>query len=93
MHFTHITDKNLQFTLKISDFQHLPHLCSIHEALWMQVFVFLWPMLCQERSGLSDSRTFQPNRGGGGRGWAGGIKQKKKQEHEILVFKPFLQEI
>ena len=23
----------------------------------------------------------------------GGIKQKKKQEHEILVFKPFLHEI
>ena len=28
---------------------------------WMQIFVFLQPMWCQERSTLSASRTFQPH--------------------------------
>ena len=50
----------------------------------MQIFVFLWFMLGQERSGLSDSRTSQPQR----------VKQEKhKKKHENLAFKPLLQEI
>ena len=41
-------------------------------------------MLGQERSGLSDSRTSQPQR----------VKQEKhKKKHENLAFKPLLQEI
>ena len=43
-----------------------------------------------ERSSLSDSRTFQPQ---GGRGEGGGVTEKNKKKHEILAFKPLLQEI
>ena len=40
----------------------------------------------EEQSGLSDSRTFQPQGGGG-------LKQKKyKKKHKILAYKPLLQE-
>ena len=61
------------------------------EALWMQIFIFLQSMWRKEQSGLSDSRTFQPDGGGEG---DRGIKQKNTQEkHEILAFKPLLQEI
>ena len=42
-HFTQITDKNLQFPFKNWQFYHLSHLRSIHEALWMHIFVFLGP--------------------------------------------------
>ena len=42
-HFTQITDKNLQFPFKNWRFYHLSHFHSIHEALWMQIFVFLGP--------------------------------------------------
>ena len=50
----------------------------------MQIFVFLQPMWCQEWSGLSGVWTFQPQ---------GGLNRKKKKKHEVLVFKPLLQEI
>ena len=33
--------KTLNFPSKIGNFQHLPHFGSIHEAPWMQIFVFL----------------------------------------------------
>ena len=59
--------KTHNFPLKIGDFQHLPCFRFICEALWMQIFVFLQPMGCQEQSGFSASRTFQPQ----------GVKQKK----------------
>ena len=49
------------FLKKLAIFiQHLPHFSSIHEAPWMQIFVFLQPMWRQEQSDLSASRTFQP---------------------------------
>ena len=50
----------------------------------MQIFVFLQPMWRQERSGLSDSGTLQPQ----------GIKQEKhEKKHEIFAFKLLLEEI
>ena len=60
---------------------------KLHGGRFLHFFSIIW---CQERSGLSDYRTFQP-RGGGGRGWGGQKKHKKK--HDILAFKPLLQEI
>ena len=65
-----VIEYTYNFPSKVDDFQHLPHFCSIRQALWMQIFVFFWPMWCQEQSGLSDSRTFQPQ----------GVKWKKTQE-------------
>ena len=77
-----MTEKNLQFTKKICNFQHLPRLCFIHEAPWIQIFVFLQPrcdvknevvFLLQEHSSLR------------------GVKQKKREKkHENLAFKLLL---
>ena len=57
---------------------------NIYQAPRMQIFVFLQPMWRQERSGLSDSKTFQPQ---------GGYTEKTRKKHEILAFSPLLQEI
>ena len=62
-HFTQITEKTRNFPSKIGNFQHLPRFRSFREALWIQIFVFLQPMQRQERSGLSASKTFQPQGG------------------------------
>ena len=56
----------------------------MREALWMQIFAFPQPMWRRERSSLSDSRTFQPQRRGGK------LNEKHKKKHEILAFKPLL---
>ena len=52
--------KTQNFPSKIGDFQRLPCFHSICEASWMQIFVFSQSMRHQERSGLSASKTFQP---------------------------------
>ena len=84
-HFTQITDKNSIFLQKLAIFNICHVFTSIHEPLWMQIFVFLQPMWLQERSSLSASRKFQPQ---------GGSKQEKHiKKHEILAFKPLLEEI
>ena len=83
-HFTPITDKNSQFSLKYWWFSTFTML-SLHS--WSSVdadFLFLQSVWCQERSGLSTSRTFHPQ----------GVKQKRHvKKHEILAFKPLLQNI
>ena len=33
--------KSRKFPSKLADFQHLPRFCSIREAPWMQIFIFL----------------------------------------------------
>ena len=55
--------KACNFSSKIVNFQHLLRFRSIREAPWMQIFLFLQPIWHQERTGLSDSRTFQPQWG------------------------------
>ena len=54
--------KTRNFPSKIGDIQYLARFLFIHEAPWMQMLYFfsLWR---QERSGLSASRTFQPQGG------------------------------
>ena len=48
--------------------------------MWIQFFVFLQPLWHQERRGLSDSKTFQPQ-GIGGRGRRGGVNRENMRKN------------
>ena len=75
-HFTQTTHKNSQFPIKNWPFSTFT-MFSLH--LWssVQIFVFLQPLQCQERSNLSDSRTFQSQGGGVELNWKNMRKNMK----------------
>ena len=62
----------------------------MRQALWMQIFVFLQPMWHKGKEDVFLILEHSSLRNGG----RGGEKKKKthKKKHEILAFKPLLQE-
>ena len=83
-HFTQITEKTSNSPSKIGNFRHLPPFCSIHEALQIQIFVFLQSMYVRNEAVFLFLEQSSVR----------GFKQKKdEKKHENLAFKLLLQEI